>query len=345
MSKIRHVKWSLFVAIFCSNFSLASDDFSQVNNPDGWYFYKEKPAPIAVEPVPAPEPPPPTESEVSVEEDNGEEEEVVIDSKWLRINLPILLEEAQDNPTYENVRRYQYAQRLAVDKATIFADVYREVALRETVLSEDLRRPSSNSETLSLGSQILESREKLYREKASQFGIYFFYASTCSYCHLMTDLVERFINVYNMEIIPVSIDGADNNMSPKLKELTVFDDGRLTEVMPVDITPTFYLVNIQNMAASNIAVGYQTKEEFDEAILRGLRDTDVIGENEYQKVQPVKDIYLAEEVGEEDIKVNESELYDNPDYLADKLRARFKKKYMSSDSEVRIQGLVIKESE
>jgi conjugal transfer pilus assembly protein TraF len=344
MSKNRHVKWSLLVALFLGNFSHATDDFSKVNNPEGWYFYKEKPAPVEVEEEPQPTPPPPPPP-APVEEEVEEEQEVVIDSKWLRINLPILLEEAQDNPTFENVRRYQFAQRLAVDKATIFADVYREVALRETILSEDLRRPTSNSETLALGNQILKSREELYREYSKQFGLYFFYASTCSYCHLMTTIIEQFINVYGMEIIPVSIDGADNNMSPKLKELTVFDDGRLTQVMPVEITPTFYLVNIKTMAASNIAVGYQTKEEFDEAILRGLRDTGVIGEGDYQRNQPVKDIYIAEEVGEESIKVKESELYSNPDYLADKLKSRFKKKYMSSDSEVQIQGLVIQESE
>lgn len=59
------------------------------------------------------EPPAPTEI---AEEPEEKQEEVEINAQWLQENLPILLDEAQDNPTYENVRRYMYAQRIVLDK-------------------------------------------------------------------------------------------------------------------------------------------------------------------------------------------------------------------------------------
>lgn len=313
--------------------------YMEENNPDGWFFYKDKvkPEPIFIEPI-EPTIPPPADSKNDKDE---ESEEVEINSAWLRKNLPKLLDAAQDNPTYENVRRYMYAQRIALDKSTEFAMVYTAVSQREVALNEALRRPSSSNELQSLAKEISTSTRDILRGKRDKYAVFFFFSSDCPYCKQSVKVIDEMYRKYNMDILPVSLNGQRLNVSQKVDELTVFDDGTLTDVMPVEVTPTFYLMNVEDRKALKLSAGYLTSTEFVSTTLRGLRELDVITERDFQATKQVKDILLTNGGGEgSKITVNEEELYENPDYLADKLRKSFNEKYLAPDSDHRIQQSV-----
>lgn len=325
----------LFSAILLSSSGhVFANDFTSDNDPGGWYFYKD---PIAAPEPLKPEPVLPVQKEPEKEQENDKEEhpdeEVKITSAWLRENLPKLLDEAQDNPSYENVRRYMYAQRIALDRATMFANTYREVSQRETALNESLRRPSSSLEVLALTKEINKDRRAMFERHYDDFGIFFFVSSNCTYCSSMIPVLDKLNKRFTLDILPVSVDGGKPEGSTFWESKTVFDDGTLTSAMPIDIAPTFYVMNKRTMSATKMATGFQSQPEFLQSLIYALRQLDVIDEKEFQSTKQVKDIYLVPEMSHEGpLTVNEKELYENSDYLADKLRKRFKEKYLSPES-------------
>ncbi|WP_196587851.1 conjugal transfer protein TraF [Aliivibrio fischeri] len=317
------------LALFGPAFSEEKLSFNELDDAAGWYFYNEQEE-IKEEPVKptliVPSNAEPKESKKEPKED------VVITSAWLRENLPKLQEEAQDNPTYANVRRYMYAQRIALDIATKFAMVYGEVARREESLNESVRRPTSAMELSALSSEIRKAKDKIYEAVSTRVGILFFYASDCGYCEKMTPELERFSKRNNIEIQPISLDGLPLQGSTSFNNTFIVDDGRLVEKMPVAITPTFYLVDKETGNTSAMAAGFQTSDKFEGSFFSTLRILDVINESQFQSTKQVKDILLADFSKEEGkIKVNEEQVFKDPNYLSTKMKEIFQDKYLSGE--------------
>lgn len=329
------------IACIFSQLGAASEEahnFQQDYSPEGWYFYHD---PIVAE-EPKLEPEIVASKPEEKPEEKAEETKVEITSEWLRINLPLLLDEAQDNPSYENVRRYMYAQRIALDRATQFATFYGQVSQREEALNENLRRPIAGNQLLAMSREINRARKQIVEDKGEDFGIMFFLSSTCSYCAAMTKELDTIRRKYpKLDVLPVSIDGAPLRGNPKWAAETVFDDGTLTSIMPVDVTPTFYMINKRTGEAAKMSNNYLSSDQFEVMMFEVMRVTNVITENEYQSSKQVKDILLIPDAGEQPMTVDEKELYDNPDYLSDKLRKTFEDKYLGPDRDFDIPGAVL----
>lgn len=326
----------LFSAILLSSSgNVFANDFTSDNDPGGWYFYKDpiaKPEPLIPEPVlPVQKEP---EKEQENDKDKHPDEEVKITSAWLRENLPKLLDEAQDNPSYENVRRYMYAQRIALDRATLFANTYRQVSQRETALNENLRRPSSPLELKALNREINDTRRELFESHYDDVGIFFFISGNSKYCESMLPILDKLNKRFKLDILPVSVDGWTFNNNTYWAAKTVFDDGTLTSAMPIDVTPTFYVINKKDMSATKMATGQIGETNFVNYLLSAMNQLNVIDNNEYQATKQVKDIYLVPtDSSNEALTVNEKALYEDSDYLADKLRESFKEKYLSPNND------------
>ncbi|KJG37800.1 hypothetical protein UA32_12685 [Photobacterium angustum] len=305
-------------------------DYRSDYQPEGWFFYKD---PEPVKEIVKEEVIPETiitPAEQKVTEELVED--VAIDSKWLRINLPILLDKAQDVPTEENVRRYLYAQRIAMDKANVFSDVFAKVVRNEMALKEDLRRPSNNNQLLAYKRGLKTERIKIFKETKPKFGLFFFFKSDCEYCRQMVSEITNFKKRYAIDILPVSIDGLPLPNAPSLHKDTIYDDGTLTSMMPVDVTPTVYAFNKETYDAAVISKGFIGMNKLIELSLLSMKELNVINNTTYQASQSVKDILLIPEDPNKQIMINEDELYNKPDYLAEKLRQEFNKRYMGEDS-------------
>ncbi|MCQ1058408.1 conjugal transfer protein TraF [Photobacterium sp. ZSDE20] len=311
--------------------------------PSGWYFYGyedidvEEELPEIETPEVVPALPESTEEIV---------EDVAIDSAWLIENLPKLQYAAMDDPTIENVRRYMYAQRIALDISTRFAMVYETVSRREDALNENLRR-QANHPLATQGNQrrILQAKNKLFTGYNDQVGLMFFFSGSCTYCEQMARPLEEFVRRTGVEVVPVSLDGQPLSTAVSFAEDYIVDDGRLTDVMPVDVTPTFYLVNKENGDAAKMSIGFQTQPQLEEAMLFVMHEIGIISESEYQSTKEVHDILLADYASDPMIMINEEELYDEPDYLADKLRASFEEKYLNPESDFVLPSAVVTHGE
>lgn len=339
----RAVCSGLIAGVLYSMSAFADDSaafFKETFQPDGWYFYVDKSKEKAEEKPPAVEPVVPAVSPIENKPVEAKEEDVKITSEWLRINLPLLLDAAQDDPSYENVRRYMYAQRMATDRATLFAQTYGQVYKRELALSENHRRPTGGTQLVAMSQEINRVKKELVNSNYDRFGVFFFFSSTCKYCVTMISELNSITKKFNLDLLPVSIDGHPLPGSAELEKITIYDDGTLTAMMPIMSTPTMYLINKETREATVMANGFVTSTQFEQNMFYAMRETSVISEQEYQLTKQVKDVLLIPENAGEDLMINEEELYENSDYLADKLRNTFEQKYLGEDALFNIPGVI-----
>ncbi|SMC28616.1 plasmid transfer operon protein, partial [Desulfacinum hydrothermale DSM 13146] len=120
---------------------------------EGWFFYKD---PVDQEQKQEEQKEPPASLPVQETESpkKFERQSVLVSQpekpkplsvRWIRENLPKLLDTAIDDPTPENVAAYLYAHRIMMDKAQNFAKVSYRVSRLDPLLNEETRFPFSNA--------------------------------------------------------------------------------------------------------------------------------------------------------------------------------------------------------
>ncbi len=126
--------------------------------------------------------------------------------EWLRENLPKLRDRAIDDPTPENIRAYLYAQRVAMDKAQVFAKRARDIAMSDPLLDETQRVPMASFAVASKFRMQKEAKAKLMQELAKKGGIWFFYKSDCAFCEPMAEGVRQFVDKHGFILYAISLD-------------------------------------------------------------------------------------------------------------------------------------------
>lgn len=113
-------------------------------------------------------------------------------------------------PTPENVEAYIAFQREQLDRAGLFTDVWQRLLWQQPALDYTLKRPVST-----LGKQAWldarrSAREAVMARLPERYGIFYFYASTCPSCRLMTPVLKYISQTYGLHIQAVSVDGGAN---------------------------------------------------------------------------------------------------------------------------------------
>ena len=300
---------------------------------EGWFWYEPEPEPELEQEEKLPEPVATAPQEAESKE---ETKEVVVNVAWLRDNLPKLRDAAIDDPTYDNVRRYFYAQRVMMDKASKFASVSQEVSKFEVPLDETLRRPENQTALYDSKLFAKQHRSGLLKELSEQVGLFFFYSSNCSYCMKQAPLLKRFSKETGLEVLAVSLDGRPlpNDEFPDY----VTDPGTLREKLRVMVTPTIYLVKKDGSEFHNIAAGLTAPDELMRRAIMLANRQGWITEEQYNSTKEVKEILLADSTKEE-LKVDPDKVYSDPNYLANKLREKFQSQYKPSTAPQNGEGV------
>ena len=112
---------------------------------EGWFWYQIEPGPKAEpeRPPPPPEPVLETRAEPATPAEPPSPAPAPLSAAWLRSRLADFRDAAIDEPTPENVALYLYLQRVAMDKASRFADATRRAVLLDPMLDELTRRPTA----------------------------------------------------------------------------------------------------------------------------------------------------------------------------------------------------------
>lgn len=187
----------------------------------GWHFHFDPPAeePVAKPPPPPPPAPGPIAGPVRSPE--------LVAFELMQKRLADLRNTAIMHPTEANVRTYMAYELMVVEKASMFADVARRVALKDPALDPTTRgRPVTAA-----GQRIYDERNNqaaVERIKAlgKDHALLFFFRSDCPYCHAMAPTVAKLGAEFGIRIEAISIDGAglpefpnprrDNGIAAKL---------------------------------------------------------------------------------------------------------------------------------
>jgi len=199
--------WPLFANAGDPN-PIAGDTFYKGKS-DGWFWYKDPPPPIEEE-----EPEPPEMSKALVSTESSSEDKAkpkgppVFSVAWLREKLPEARESAIDDPSPENMQRYYYLQRIAMDKAQRFADVSRVITMSDPLIDESIRRSTSsfaaNAQTKTAG----EAQNELLKGLSKKVGLFYFYKANCDLCNRQLQVLKSFKFSTDFTIIPISLDGS-----------------------------------------------------------------------------------------------------------------------------------------
>lgn len=180
------------------------------------------------------------------------------DMETLRAEVKRLLDVSIMEPTPENVKTYMYAQQFIMDKSSYFADVWRRAVWTTPDLDYSLVRPTTSAGVTRFNDK-RDNSEKEYIQQLAQngYGMFFFYSSTCPYCHEMAPIVKLFESLYGMPVLAISIDGGPMEGFPNAKG----DNGVATR-LGVDTIPAFYLVSGNDKSVTPIGYGMMSVSDF-----------------------------------------------------------------------------------
>lgn len=136
-----------------------------------------------------------------------QEEKIELNSKWLKDNMPRLLTQAMDNPTPENLSRFYTAQRLMLDIGTRFSDKSKDYFLKNPMMSEKRRQPVEKVALDAHRTVVEKNQQTVMKDIFTKSGLFFFFQSTCQFCHEESQTLQFIQNYYSVEILPVSMDG------------------------------------------------------------------------------------------------------------------------------------------
>lgn len=131
-------------------------------------------------------------------------------AKWFREKLDEYKDAAIDDPTnHQKVRAYLYLQRVMMDKAEQFTNTYQQVVMGDPFLDETNRFPVASYAVKEYEKIAKKNKEKVIKEIGKTAGLFFFFDKSCSMCDQQAYVLSIFSKQFGINIIPVSMDGAE----------------------------------------------------------------------------------------------------------------------------------------
>ena len=241
---------------------------------------------------------------------HNQNEELKLDSRWLKENLLNLRFAAMDNPTDENLSRYYTANRLMMDIATRFSDRTRDYFINNPMMSEKRRQPT---ETVALNAHragLEENQQKALSSIFQKSGLFFFFQSTCQYCHEQSQILNFMQNYYHIDIMPVSIDGRPlhNGIFPRYGRATM----EMIKQYAITEVPTVYLMSNDGSQATIVSTGLVSAEELKNTIILAARGMNLLDEASFQNTLDIKKQYV---LGDRDVLTVNKMSYEQDPYL------------------------------
>lgn len=271
--------------------------------PEGWYWYDDptKQEPIKPKESPKEKPVPKVivmpKEEVKVApkpKEKDKEAQVKIDDKptamstaWLRENYPKMQERAMDNPTNpdgspsKDTIAFMYMQKLVLDKAQNFSTAAYQAVQLDPLLDENNRVPLSTGSVLMFNSLLEKDRSDALDYLTKKAGLWFFFDSTCKYCHHQLATLDRFKKKHDFSILNISV---NHKPIPTMKQEWLPDRGH-AKMLGLTITPTLVLVVPPNNFYI-ISQGMSSVDTIEKKILLAATVKNLLPKDIKEKINP-----------------------------------------------------------
>ncbi len=228
---------------------------------EGWFWYKDpKEPPVQL----------PPKSMLMPSLPSKPKQPEPLSVKWLRKQMPMLLDQAIDTPTRENVEAYLYAQRLAMDKSQRFAEMSQRVVYSDPFLDENNRVPIASFAKSSFLNGIDQAADASLKHLATVAGLWVFFDSRCEHCRVHAETIEAMRKKHGFVVKYISLDGMGLPNIPAW----VPDQGQ-SRTLNVRMTPTTVLVAPPNHFLV-VSQGLMAQTQLEERMLVAAESEDLL---------------------------------------------------------------------
>lgn len=168
-------------------------------------------------------------------------------------------------PTTNNVADYIRYQRVQLDRASTFADVWQRTLWQDPSLDYTLQRPV-NTVGKSAWQEVRQDDQKKTMEMLGQrYGVFFFFSSACGACESFGPILRSLSDHYHMTILPISMDGGPNSAFPNY----VVDKGQYQKMgLAGGTVPALVLFDTVTKKPMPIGYGIMAEDEVVDRIFR-----------------------------------------------------------------------------
>lgn len=169
-----------------------------------------------------------------------------------------------------------------LDKAENFATAVRNVVVGDALVDEAARRGLSNYAANRLDRVSDTATRELLKALAEKAGIFFFFASDCTYCKAQVPILENFVKTHGFTLMSVSTDGKAENGFP----FSWRSDNGSAAQMGVTQVPSLVLVTSDKQIAQ-ISQGLLSVSELQNRLIQVSRRIGLISEEEFNRTRPL----------------------------------------------------------
>ena len=241
---------------------------------EGWFWYQDprEAVPPAIPEAPEDEPPAAQPGQPELKKPGVEP----FSAAWLRENMPRLLDRAINDPTEKNVKAYEYAKRVMLDRAQRYAEMTRHVIANDPNLDENNRVPFATFAKQSFLRTQKAELGKAMTYLSEKAGIWMFFDSTCDFCHIQAQTVLKVSEDFGFITRFISVNGQG---LPMLREY--YDDNGWAKALGLKMTPTTVLV-VPPDKFYIVSQGAMAEDQLQERILVAADSNGLLPE-EFQK--------------------------------------------------------------
>jgi conjugal transfer pilus assembly protein TraF len=194
-----------------------------------------------------------TQTEEAEKEERQKTRDYKLELEQTKKELETKKAKAVVEPNEENVKEYMLFQKKVVDNSSNFADVWRRVLWKYPELDYTVKHPTN---TLAKHKQLDVKREDIKSsllKLGERYGLFFVYKSTCQYCHKYSPILKEFSKMYNIDILPITLDNAfiDEWRGKTITDLSVLKKLGLEDIKQVPATVLY-----DNKNKQVLPVGY-----------------------------------------------------------------------------------------
>lgn len=309
-------------AILCLSLALfINSGFAQVSGQgdegfyerkaEGWFWYEVEPEPVEEKEPEELKPSP------SAPQTKTEEGPKPFSTVWVRGKMESLKEKAIEDPTAENMRAYLYMQKTALDMSSRFADEYMLQVALDPNLDENSRRPISQFGGRAMTMQANVNKQTVLEKLSQKVGLWFFFASDCSYCHKQAPILQDMNMVYGTKTLAISLD--NRPLSNTIFTKFVPDRGHAKKY-DVSVTPTLMLVK-KGEEPVKLSEGILSKSELIQRMLVVAKSKGWLNDDDFNSTLAYRNQLIDIRPGESNQIPSE---LDDPQELVNYIRSNIK---------------------
>jgi len=249
-SSLKLIVYLPFFFLSTENFALSTTFFDR--HAEGWHWYESLR----------------DSNQLSVNSNQKEKEKEERDQtptqmiEEQRKKLEQKLHAAIVEPTREKIVAYIIAQKALMDQSQRFSESWQRVVMTTPSLDETLVHPVDQNARHIYYQERNQDITKRIKALAQEYGLFFFFKGTCSYCHHFAPVVKHFAKKHGWSVLGVSLDGGSLPAFPHAKR-----DNGMAARLQISHVPALIAYHPKSGEMIPLAYGLVSESEIEERVI------------------------------------------------------------------------------